>query len=244
MVLIMENLHIKEKIRTFLETIFIFLLFSTQTVLEAGWSISIMLIPLLPYISIIAGNYDPYVLKVEIEAIFFLNSFIVGRIIAFIGLIILGVAGAQWLWYHHKKVGLFTKGLYSKVRHPQFTGIIIITLGLTVIVLTNVDGLVIPWLQKTYYVGSLVLIGLWFLQVLGYIAIAKYEDYRLGKKFGDAYREYKRNVPFLFPIKPRKKIPEALFTLLIVILICFILWILPFEWIGVLCHEYTPNIMI
>jgi steroid 5-alpha reductase family enzyme len=121
-------------------------------------------------------------------------------------------------------VGLYKTGLYGKVRHPQFTGILIITMGLTVMSSTLGGH------------ASLQIVGLWLLQVLGYIAIAYYEERALTKKFSEEYKEYKRKVPFLFPIKSPKKIPELLFTLIIVIIICVILWLLPYDLIRIYSH--------
>lgn len=218
----MDSAKIKQKVSRFLEVLFTFLLLGTQTVLNAGVAISIMTIPLLPYIiNFLDGHWPLNALVDEFWAIFLLNSFIVGRIILLIGLAILLVAAAQWLWNHHKKVGLYKTGIYGKIRHPQFTGIIITTMGLTVMSSTMGAH------------GSRRIVGLWLLQVLGYIVIAYYEERTLTKKFSEEYKEYKRKVPFLFPIKNPKKIPELIFTLIIVIIICVILWLLPYDLIRV-----------
>ncbi len=83
-----------------------------------------MTIPLLPYLISIPGllYQSPHAVSTEIGAMLFWEPLIVGRIVALIGIVIFTLATIQWLWYHHKKVGLFTKGLYSKSRHPQFLG--------------------------------------------------------------------------------------------------------------------------
>ena len=222
------NFEVKGTVRRFFELLATALLLGTQTILHAGGFIGIMTIPLLPYLyTLVQGDFSTII--PQIWAMFFLTTYTVGRIIMLIGLVVLFVAAGQWLWSHHKKRSLFKTGIYAKVRHPQFTGIIIITWGLTVMVLTN--GGVSLWLM----------VGLWFLQVLGYITIARYEEWRLTKKYSK-YKEYKQTVPFLFPIKHPKKIPETLFTILIVTIICTILLSLPYPLIRVYSSMYFPTI--
>ncbi|MDH5443873.1 MAG: DUF1295 domain-containing protein [Hadesarchaea archaeon] len=216
----MVNSRLKEKVRHLLEAMLTALLFCTQTILDAGWAISVMSVPLLPYvIGFLSGQANP---EREIQVLFFSKSVMVGRVIALIGVIVLLLAAMQWLWNHAKGGGLIKKGAYSVVRHPQFTGIIIITIGLTVMVLTYPTG------------SPLQLAGLWLIQILGYIAIARYEEWRLLKRFGENYRQYKRNVPFLFPIKCPYRIPETLFTILIAILIYAFLLFFPYNLIRIL----------
>lgn len=219
----MINLKRAERIRHLLEVLFAILLFSTQTILNAGIAISIMAIPLLPYLFFLLagiGNY-PEALDTEIWAMFYLDTFIVGRMIASIGFVVLLLAAAQLLWSRHKGVELITTGAYSMVRHPQFTGIIIVTAGLTVMVLTNSTA------------NLFQTAGLWLIQILGYVTLARYEEWRLTKKFGDGYRQYKQRVPFLFPLKNPSRIPETLFTVFMAILIFLVLLFLPYDLIRI-----------
>jgi protein-S-isoprenylcysteine O-methyltransferase Ste14 len=219
----MGNSKLGEKVRRLLEVVFTALLFSTQTILNAGIGISIMAIPLWPYLFYLVagiGNY-PEAIDTEIWAMFYLGTFIAGRIIALIGIVVLLLAAAQLLWSRHKGVGLIKTGAYSIVRHPQFTGIIIVTVGLTVMVLTNSTA------------SLFQTAGLWLIQILGYIALARYEEWRLTKKLGDGYRQYKQKVPFLFPIKSPSRIPETLFTIFTAILIFIVLLFLPYDLIRV-----------
>ena len=216
----MGNSTLKEKIRHLLEAILTAVLFGTQTILNAGWSISVMSIPLLPYlVYFLKGQANP---EREIQVLLFSKEFMVGRIIALIGLIVLLLAGVQFLWNRAKGVGLINTGAYSVVRHPQFTGIIIITIGLTVMVLTLRLG-----------VNQPQIIGLWMIQILGYIGIARYEETHLLKRFGESFRQYKRDVPFMFPIKCPSRIPETLFTILIAALICCFLLFFPYDLIRI-----------
>jgi len=215
-------------------------LLSTQTILFAGSFITIMIVPLLPYLYFLS-NAHFLDFNRELWVLFSSSDLLVGRIVVFIGIILFFLAFGQWLWYHHKHSGLFVKGLYSKIRHPQFTGIIVVTMGLTIMVLIFGDFNYAGF-PNNVTISSLGLIGLWFLQVLGYIGIAKYEDWRLSKKFKDEYLQYKGNVPFLFPIKSPKRIPEILFTILLVVILCIAIYLLPYNLIKVYSHIHFPNL--
>jgi protein-S-isoprenylcysteine O-methyltransferase Ste14 len=214
----MGDLMLKEKIRHLLEAMLAAVLFSTQTILDAGWAISVMSIPLLPYlIYFLKGQANP---EREIQVLLFSKEFMVGRIIALIGFVVLLLAVIQFLWNRAGGVGLIKTGAYSVVRHPQFTGIIVVTIGLTVMVLT-LGG------------DQLQIIVLWMIQILGYISIARYEETHLLKRFGENFRRYKRDVPFIFPIKCPSRIPETLFTILIAALICCFLLFFPYNLIRI-----------
>jgi len=210
---------LRDKVIHSLEAVLTAVLFGTQTILNAGWAISVMSMPLLLYlVYFLKGEAYP---EREIQVLLFSKDFIVGRMIALIGTAVLLLGAAQLLWSCHKGVGLIKTGAYSMVRHPQFTGIIIVTVGLTVMVLTNSTAS----LFQTPV--------LWLIQILGYIALARYEEGRLTKKFGDGYRQYKQKVPFLFPIKSPSRIPETLFTIFMAILIFIVLLFLPYDLIRV-----------
>ena len=185
----------------------------------------IMSIPLLPYFwAILTDSNYARVVWFNVTFMLFAKEFWVGRIIAFIGVTVLLLAMAQFLWSRYKGIELVQLGVYSRIRHPQFTGIVIITIGLTVMVATNGN-----YFPRTMF----QVMGLWLLQVLGYIAIAKYEDWSLLKKFGDRYRQHKQKVPFLFPIKNPKRIPETIFTILIALLIWVILFMVPYNFLRI-----------
>ena len=182
--------------------------------------------PLLLWVLVLPNNeYALY----ELSGIFLGIS--VGGIIFYSGLVVFCVSLIQWFWYRHKKEKFFTKGLYSKVRHPQFLGIILVSLGLTVGLLTIIDnwGLVVPFLRTpNWHLGMNALIGLWFLQVLGYIAFAWVEERSLFKKFPE-FKDYKQKVSLLLPIKKPKRIPEVVFTIILVLIVCAILFLLPYR---------------
>ncbi|MEM2954189.1 MAG: hypothetical protein QXU21_07970, partial [Candidatus Bathyarchaeia archaeon] len=73
----------KEKIRLLFKAVFATLLFMMQSVVYGGWAISVMSIPLLPYLIMLAtGQLN---LERDIDLLFFAKEFIVGRVIALIG---------------------------------------------------------------------------------------------------------------------------------------------------------------
>jgi protein-S-isoprenylcysteine O-methyltransferase Ste14 len=219
-----SDLVFKEKVRHLLEAMLTALLFCTQTILAHFGFISLMAIPLLPYLTyLLIGQLSVSAeIEIEVHVYLFASEFIVGRIIAFAGLAVLLIAAAQFLQNRSKGAGLIRAGLYSRVRHPQFMGIITITSGLTVIVLTLVTS------------NKPQIIGLWLIQVLGYIGIARYEETHLLKKFGESFSQYRRDVPFMFPIRSPRRIPETVFTVLIAVLVCFLFLVFPFNLIRIL----------
>jgi protein-S-isoprenylcysteine O-methyltransferase Ste14 len=198
----------------------------TQVISIAGF-MGFMVMPLLLWVLVLPNNsYATY----ELSGIF-LGGISVSGIIFYSGFIIFCASLIQWFWYRHKKEKFFTKGLYSKVRHPQFLGIILVSLGLTVGLLTIIDNwdLVTPFLRLPHWSLSMnELIGLWFLQVLGYIAFALVEERGLSKKFPE-FKDYKQKVPLLLPVKKPKMIPEAVFTIMLVLVVCAILFLLPYN---------------
>lgn len=81
---------------------------------------------------------------------------------------------------------LVTEGVYSIMRHPQYTGFILMTLGLLV-----------HW-------ATLPLLVMWPLLVFQYYRLAKKEEEEMVSLFGERYIEYRRRVPMFIGI-PRRE---------------------------------------
>jgi len=96
-------------------------------------------------------------------------------------LVILG-----WKRIHGAQDELVSTGLYAYVRHPQYLGFLLMTLGMLV------QWTTIPALL------------MWPLLVVLYLRLARQEEKEMEAKFGVRYREYKGRVPMLFPL-PRLK---------------------------------------
>jgi len=76
---------------------------------------------------------------------------------------------------------LVTTGIYRHVRHPQYLGFLLLTLGM------NVQWITIPTLL------------LWPILTFLYYRLAKEEDKEMEDSFGEEYRKYKNTVPMFIP---------------------------------------------
>lgn len=86
--------------------------------------------------------------------------------------------------YWSKEAGqgkLVTKGIYSLIRHPQYTGFFLITLGM-----------MIGW-------ATIPLIVLYTLLVVLYVRLARREEQDMEKEFGDEYVRYRKRTKMFIP---------------------------------------------
>jgi protein-S-isoprenylcysteine O-methyltransferase Ste14 len=86
-----------------------------------------------------------------------------------------------WSRIFRAKNQLVTTGIYGHVRHPQYLGFMLITLGMNVLWVT------IPTLL------------LWPILAIVYYRLAKEEDKEMEEKFGEEYRKYKNTAPMFIP---------------------------------------------
>lgn len=114
-------------------------------------------------------------------------SMLLGYALLFIGF---GIFFQGWRQLYHAKQEdrLATDGLYSLVRHPQYTGLFIGLFG---------EG-VIHW-------PTIFSVGLFPVIVIAYVLLAKREEQKVIDEFGEEYLEYKRNVPAFLPVKGKWK---------------------------------------
>jgi methanethiol S-methyltransferase len=115
----------------------------------------------------------------------------IGLIITGFGLLFV-VAGWRPIYKPNKeeeKDLFITRGIYSYVRHPQYLGFLLITLG---------------WLIHWPTIPTAVM---WPILVVMYYKLAKREEKEMEKRFGDRYLLYKESVPMFIPriIRPRRK---------------------------------------
>jgi protein-S-isoprenylcysteine O-methyltransferase Ste14 len=115
--------------------------------------------------------------------------------------------------------GLVTSGPYRLVRHPQYFGMILSTLGFTswsVWILSNTLG--IGFLSPSQTVGVC------FIELLAYIFLAHVEELFLSKNYGEAFEDYKSQVPLLIPFfKTNRRGLDVLVSILIPAILLFIL---------------------
>jgi len=102
----------------------------------------------------------------------------IGLVITGFGLLLV-VAG--WRPIYRSKEDLVTKGVYSYVRHPQYLGFLLLTLG---------------WLIHWPTIPTAIM---WPLLVAMYYKLAKKEEKEMEERFGDRYLFYKEQVPMFLP---------------------------------------------
>ncbi len=108
-------------------------------------------------------------------------SMLLGYALLFVGI---GIFVQGWRELHraHLHKQLATTGLYSLVRHPQYTGLFIGLFG---------EGIV-HW-------PTLFSVVLFPVIVLAYGLLARSEEKRVVEAFGEKYRAYQQRVPMFFP---------------------------------------------
>lgn len=84
--------------------------------------------------------------------------------------------------------GVVSGGLYTWIRHPQYLGLGIAGLGLLL-----------------YWPRFIILI-LYLTMLFVYYLLARHEEWRMERKFGDAYRGYKSQISMFLPGEPGGKI--------------------------------------
>lgn len=112
----------------------------------------------------------------------FFNSYVfpASKIIMGIGILLI-IYGWRPIYKARKQGNLVTTGIYKYLRHPQYLGFLLITLGLNVMWLTIITLVMWPVLAFLYW------------------RLAQKEDRELEEKFGEEFRKYKRKVPGFIP---------------------------------------------
>ena len=95
----------------------------------------------------------------------------------------------------HRKQ-LIRTGPYKYLRHPQYTAMIIITLGLTLVAFETSPVF-------NFNLGNLngytIIFYMWIGEVIAYIILGKIEDFALKAKYGDEFLDYANNASFMIP---------------------------------------------
>ena len=60
--------------------------------------------------------------------------------------------------------------------------------------------------------GTIELLGVWLISLIGYILLACGEEKHLLKKHYKLYKQYMEKTHFMLPTNPLKNLPEPLFT--------------------------------
>lgn len=146
---------------------------------------------------------------------FFLPFLIPEKAFVIIGFLILVYSAAHLII--KKREGLVSSGPYRLVRHPQYLGMILSTLGFTswsVWILNNTFGIGFLSPSQT--------IAVWFIELFAYIFLAYIEELDLSKNYGESFQNYKRQVPFLIPfLKTNREGLDILLSILIPAILLF-----------------------
>ncbi|MHB1198933.1 MAG: methyltransferase family protein [Polaromonas sp.] len=110
-----------------------------------------------------------------------LISMVIGYVLLFVGIGIF-IQGWRELYRARQQNRLVTAGLYSLVRHPQYTGLLLGLFG---------EG-VVHW-------PTLFSVALFPVIVLVYGLLARREEKQVLEQFGEEYRAYQRRVPMFIP---------------------------------------------
>ena len=99
------------------------------------------------------------------------------------GLMLTGLIlmGAGWRRIHGAKGVLVTDGLYARMRHPQYTALVMVSIGMLV-----------QW-------PTIITVATWPLLITIYYRLARGEEREAEERFGDAYRAYRAQVPMFVP---------------------------------------------
>ena len=108
--------------------------------------------------------------------------FPISTIIIVVGILLIVFGWRRIFKARSKSQGqLVTTGLYSYIRHPQYLGFLLITLGM-----------LLEW-------PTIFTLLLWPVLTVVYYRLAKDEDKEIEEQFGEQFREYKRTVPAFLP---------------------------------------------
>lgn len=145
-------------------------------------------VPLTTYIFLwIFGYNEIYTLEFLLKGLIGEESFFLAfRYFIFPASTLIIVAGILliifgWKEIHEGKGKLVTTGLYKHVRHPQYLGFLLLTLGMN-----------LEW--TTFFT-----IMLWPVIAILYYRLAKKEEKESQEIFGEEYRRYKYSVPMFIP---------------------------------------------
>ena len=88
---------------------------------------------------------------------------------------------AGWRKIHQGRGELVTDGVYAWVRHPQYAGLFLITVGMLV-----------QW-------PTIITVATWPILLTVYYRLARREEREAEARYGEAYRVYRGRVPMFVP---------------------------------------------
>jgi protein-S-isoprenylcysteine O-methyltransferase Ste14 len=109
----------------------------------------------------------------------------IGSVLALIGIILVVIGWREvYRRYWRVKEGrgeLIMDGIYRYIRHPQYTGFMLITFGM-----------LLDW-------ATLPMLIMWPVMAVLYVKLARKEEAEMEAQFGEAYRRYKQRSRMFIP---------------------------------------------
>ena len=136
------------------------------------------LIPLLDNLTFVIPLFGLLSFQISLVHLLIALAFLIpGAYLGIKGVMDIGLEAAET----HRSESIITTGLYSKMRHPQYVGMVFSHIGITFLVSGLYSLLLTP----------LVLIENWL--------ICRKEEQELVKEFGEDYVMYQKSVPMFLP---------------------------------------------
>ena len=106
------------------------------------------------------------------------------------GLMVAGffIMASGWNRIHKSEGKLVTDGVYSFVRHPQYSGLFLVIIGL-----------LIQW-------PTIITVVMWPVLITAYYKLSKKEEEDMEREFGDDYRRYRDKVPMFIPHITKRRV--------------------------------------
>lgn len=98
-----------------------------------------------------------------------------------LGIIGFAIMWKGWKLIHGEQGGLVTTGPYAYVRHPQYSGLFLVMIGMLIQWPTIITALMFPVLIYVYY------------------SLSKREEEEMIRTHGDEYRTYAEKTPMFLP---------------------------------------------
>ena len=153
--------------------------------------VPLMAAPVILLLGALGSNLPTSIIETY-SSLFNFNEVFFGKVLIIISVVLI-IYSIVYLGVK-KRRGLVTSGPYRFIRHPQYTGFLLLTIGFTgwsYFYITAFFGM--SWLTAEET------IALWYLELLAYIILALIEDQYLLKKFSSDYASYKTKTPLLVP---------------------------------------------
>ncbi len=184
-----------------------------QSLPPLGVWTGLMTLPFVSYLITMFANLPVNLSRALSD--FFVPFLILEKVLVIIGILFFVYSLAYLVT--KRKEGLVTSGPYRLVRHPQYLGMILSTLGLTswsVWILNNTFGI--------GFISPSQTIGVWFIELFAYITLAYIEEQYLSRNYGEFFENYESQVPFLVPfLKTNRRILDIPISIIIPAILLF-----------------------